>query len=93
MAAAGFGFTAMHTTVQTRATELAPRARATGIAVFAFSLFLGGSLGSIIWAQGFERIGYDATLLVIAAAAATFTLLAATFLAALSQPHHAADIA
>lgn len=93
MVAAGFGFTTMHTTIQTRATELAPQARATGIAVFAFSLFLGGSLGSIIWAQGFERFGYDATLLVIAAAAATFTTLAAAFLAVLSQPHHAPDIA
>jgi predicted MFS family arabinose efflux permease len=93
MVAAGFGFTAVHTTVQTRATELAPQARATGIAVFAFSHFLGGSLGSIIWAQGFERIGYNATLLTISAAAATFTTLAAAFLAALSQPHHAPDVA
>jgi predicted MFS family arabinose efflux permease len=93
MVLAGFGFTTMHTTIQTRATELAPQARATGIAVFAFSLFLGGSIGSVIWAQLFERVGYTPALLAVGVVAAAFTLLASAFLATLSQPHHAVDVA
>ena len=42
----GFGYIALHTTLQTRATELAPEARGTAVALFAFCLFLGGALGS-----------------------------------------------
>ncbi len=42
----GFGYIALHTTLQTRATELAPEARATAVALFAFCLFLGGSVGA-----------------------------------------------
>jgi predicted MFS family arabinose efflux permease len=42
----GFGYIALHTTLQTRATELAPEARGTAVALFAFFLFLGGALGS-----------------------------------------------
>ncbi len=32
--------------------KLTPTARATGVAIFAFSLFLGGSIGSFVVAQG-----------------------------------------
>jgi predicted MFS family arabinose efflux permease len=42
----GFGYIALHTTLQTRATELAPEARGTAVALFAFCLFLGGAVGS-----------------------------------------------
>jgi len=42
----GFGYIALHTTLQTRATELAPEARGTAVALFAFCLFLGGAIGS-----------------------------------------------
>ena len=45
----GLGYVALHTTLQTRATELAPEARGTGVALFAFCLFLGGSLGAAIF--------------------------------------------
>ncbi len=45
----GFGYIALHTTLQTRATELAPEARGTAVALFAFFLFLGGALGSAIF--------------------------------------------
>jgi predicted MFS family arabinose efflux permease len=43
--AAGFGFYMFHNTLQTKATEMAPRARGTAIAVFAFSLFMGQASG------------------------------------------------
>jgi predicted MFS family arabinose efflux permease len=42
----GLGYATLHTTLQTRATELVPEARGTAVALFAFCLFLGGSLGS-----------------------------------------------
>jgi YNFM family putative membrane transporter len=43
--AAGFGFYMFHNTLQTRATEMAPQARGTAIAVFAFALFMGQAGG------------------------------------------------
>lgn len=43
--AAGFGFYMFHNTLQTKATEMAPKARGTAIAVFAFSLFMGQAGG------------------------------------------------
>lgn len=42
----GLGYIALHTTLQTRATELAPEARGTAVALFAFALFLGGAAGA-----------------------------------------------
>ncbi len=45
----GLGYVALHTTLQTRATELAPEARGTAVALFAFCLFMGGSVGSAVF--------------------------------------------
>lgn len=42
---AGFGFYALHNTLQTNATQMAPWARGTAVSLFACSLFLGQSLG------------------------------------------------
>jgi predicted MFS family arabinose efflux permease len=42
----GLGYILLHTTLQTRATELAPEARGTAVALFAFCLFMGGAVGS-----------------------------------------------
>ena len=46
---AGFGFYMFHNTLQTRATEMAPQARGTAIAVFAFCLFMGQAGGVAIF--------------------------------------------
>lgn len=45
----GLGYIALHTTLQTRATELVPEARGTAIALFALFLFLGGALGAAVF--------------------------------------------
>jgi predicted MFS family arabinose efflux permease len=45
----GLGYVALHTTLQTRATELSPEARGTAVALFALCLFLGGAVGSAIF--------------------------------------------
>lgn len=42
---AGFGFYALHNTLQTHATQMAPAARGTAVSLFACVLFFGQSLG------------------------------------------------
>ena len=49
----GFGFNSIHSTLQTKATELAVNARGTAVSLFAFFFFLGQSLG----VQGGGAIG------------------------------------
>jgi MFS family permease len=44
----GLGWTAMHSTLQTWATEVLPAARATVVSFFAGSLFVGSSLGAVV---------------------------------------------
>ena len=56
--AAGFGFYMFHNTLQTRATEMAPQARGTAIAVFAFSLFMGQASGVAAYGLLISAAGY-----------------------------------
>lgn len=55
---AGFAFYMFHNTLQTRATEMAPRARGTAIAVFAFSLFMGQAGGVAVCGLIIHWLGY-----------------------------------
>jgi predicted MFS family arabinose efflux permease len=59
----GAGFALCHSTLQTRATELAPEARGTAISLFAFSLFVGSAVGTAVLGQLIETRGYGALLL------------------------------
>ena len=68
---AGFGFYMQHNTLQTRATELAPGARASTFALFSAAFFLGQGSGPIIagWtahAAGFRVLFLAVGVLVIA---------------------------
>jgi predicted MFS family arabinose efflux permease len=72
--AMGIGFALFHSTLQTRATELAPEARGTAIAVFAFTLFLGGAIGTT--GSGWLVTTHGYTPLLVGAGA---TMLAITF--------------
>lgn len=86
----GTTFMMMHSTLQTRATELAPTARATGISLFAFSLFLGSSLGAFLTAQSIERLGYNETMLILGSVTACF-MVAMTFgILKITEPHREA---
>ena len=49
---AGFGFAMFHNTMQAKATQMVPTARATGVTLFAGFLFWGQSLGVVMLAQG-----------------------------------------
>ena len=54
---AGFGFFMFHNTMQTNATQMAPKARGTGVSLFASALFMGQSVGVLLAAGLVERIG------------------------------------
>ncbi len=55
--AQGFGFFLMHGTFQVQATELAPEARGSAVALFACALFLGHALGPLLFAGIFTLLG------------------------------------
>ena len=54
----GMGYFTMHGAVQTRATELNPKARSTAVSLFAFIFFLGQGLGPIAMGQAIRATGY-----------------------------------
>ncbi|CAM4395637.1 MFS transporter [Comamonas aquatilis] len=61
---AGFGFYALHNTLQTNATQMAPWARGTAVSLFACSLFLGQSVGILGAAWLVDRYASPAVFLV-----------------------------
>ncbi len=61
----GLGFYMFHNTLQTRATEMAPQARGTAVAVFAFSLFMGQAAGVAICARTIEWVGFGWTFAIV----------------------------
>jgi len=86
MSLLGITWILMHTTLQTRATELAPAARATGISLFAFSLFLGSSAGALITAQSIDRFDYNPTMLGMGLLALVFALVGSVTIPRWSKP-------
>ncbi|MGE4243801.1 MFS transporter [Ramlibacter sp.] len=69
--AIGFGTYLFHNTLQAHATQMAPTARGTAVALFAFMLFLGQSIGTLLAGFAFDHGGPVALL---AAPAAMLTL-------------------
>ena len=59
-AALGLGYVWLHSTLQTRGTELAPEARGKAIALFALALFLGGAAGTAAFGRLVDRDLYAA---------------------------------
>ena len=57
-ALSGLGFYVLHTTLQTNATQMAPEARGSAVAIFASCLFLGTSVGVAAGGALIEWIGY-----------------------------------
>jgi YNFM family putative membrane transporter len=54
----GMGYFTMHGTLQTRATEINPKARSTAVSLFAFIFFLGQGIGPILMGQAIQAGGY-----------------------------------
>jgi predicted MFS family arabinose efflux permease len=53
----GLGFYMMHNTFQAQVTEVAPHARASAVALHAFSFFCGQALGVVIMGLGLRSVG------------------------------------
>ncbi len=64
----GFGFFLMHGTFQAQATELAPTARGSGMALFACSLFVGHAIGPVIMGLALQLLGTTGAILLFGAA-------------------------
>lgn len=62
--ALGLALIMLHATMQTKATELAPHARGTAIALFAFALFLGQGIGAALLGTVVDTWGYGATFTI-----------------------------
>ncbi len=54
----GFGFYMLHNTLQTKATEMFPRARGTAISAFALMLFCGQAVGVALFGRAIAAFGY-----------------------------------
>lgn len=72
----GFGFFLMHGTFQAQATELAPEARGSAVALFACALFCGHALGPIIVGALKLSFGVAPALLAMAVGIALLGLIA-----------------
>jgi MFS transporter, DHA1 family, inner membrane transport protein len=63
----GFGFYCLHAVVQIYASELAPSARGSSMALHSFFFFLGQAIGPIVYGAGLSTIGLNPVLWVGAA--------------------------
>ncbi|MBN9439427.1 MFS transporter [Bosea sp. (in: a-proteobacteria)] len=71
----GFGFFLMHGTFQALATELAPSARGSAVALFACALFCGHALGPLLMGTALHLFGTSGAILSFAAAVGLLGLL------------------
>lgn len=53
----GFGFFMVHNSLQATGTELAPNARGSGVAMFAFVFFMGQAIGPVLYRALFASLG------------------------------------
>ena len=53
----GFGFFMVHNSLQATGTELAPHARGSGVAMFAFVFFMGQAIGPVLYLWLFATLG------------------------------------
>jgi YNFM family putative membrane transporter len=63
---AGFGFAMFHNTMQAKATQMVPTARATGVTLFAGFLFLGQAIGVLVLAALIEMFDSSRVLGAVA---------------------------
>ena len=71
----GFGFFLLHGTFQAQATELAPSARGSAMALFACCFFLGQATGPVAMGLTMHALGAGPAILVFAVAIALFGYL------------------
>jgi predicted MFS family arabinose efflux permease len=76
----GISFYMLHTSFQTQVTEIAPEARASAVALHAFSFFVGQAIGVVAFGFGLRTIGLLPTASVAACIILTVGLVAAAIL-------------
>ena len=81
----GIGFNSLHGTLQTKATEMAPTARGTAVSLFAFSLFMGQSLGAFLMGHIFEAQGYQSVFMIAGIGLGTIAFVASILFPRLSS--------
>ncbi len=77
---AGFGFYMMHNTLQTQATEFAPRARGSTFALFSASMFLGQGIGPAFAGVASNLLGFQILFVLVGTLVALLGLTAAWLL-------------
>ncbi|ACL61276.1 MFS transporter [Methylobacterium nodulans] len=77
LVALGLGFYMLHNTYQVQVTEVAPEARASAVALHAFSFFCGQALGVAVLGAGLAALGQFGALAVCAALILTLGLVTA----------------
>jgi predicted MFS family arabinose efflux permease len=80
----GWGFYALHSTLQTEATQMLPEARGHAVATFAATFFAGQAMGVWLGGLAFDRIGGPP---VFAASACVLAMLALRFSRALARDY------
>jgi len=81
----GSGFMLCHSTLQTRITEAVPELRATAVALFAFSLFMGQGAGTAALGFLLNRFGYQAILVACGAGFLLFAMAGAVVVATMIE--------
>jgi YNFM family putative membrane transporter len=62
----GLGFYALHNTLQTNATQMAPEARGTALAIFSSALYIGQTVGVALAGLVFDRAGATPVFIIAA---------------------------
>lgn len=86
---AGLGFTMLHATLQTHATQMAPTVRGTATALFGACIFLGQSMGILAAASLVDRHGFDPVFLLSAAVIVLLGVAFAASIPAAAEPSEA----
>ncbi len=81
LVALGLGFYMLHNTFQVQVTEVVPEARASAVALHAFSFFCGQALGVAVLGFGLTALGQLPALVLCAAAILVLGLVTARRLA------------
>ncbi len=82
----GLGFYMLHNTFQAQVTEVAPQARASAVALHAFSFFCGQALGVVVMGLGLRHAGLAASTAIAAVVILGVGLVASRVL---TQPQRA----
>lgn len=82
----GFGFYGVHNSLQTQATELAPRNRGSAVSLHACFFFLGHAAGPPLYAAAFATAGTRPTLIAVIIAVPILSFMLASALASRQTP-------